>query len=151
MKVLVPKGMLAAAAKASGRRDDLEGHFIYASLEAALRWLSENPIVPSEDEMVDMRNRCSTRVVLKDPEGNAPLAKQERELITAWQRRMFLAPEPEIPEAIEDMLVDLDLSPEIHLSRSEYNYSIIEAYRRGKEKQDIMPGHVESTLGGGKC
>jgi hypothetical protein len=50
-------------------------------LEAALRWQSENPQVPTEQQLSDM---AADAHVCMD------------EVIAEWQRRMYLAPEPEV-------------------------------------------------------
>ena len=42
---------------------------------------------------------------------------------------MFLAPEPEVPEAIKDLLWSISGDKEDH----EHNSAILEAYRRGLE------------------
>lgn len=52
--------------------------------------------------------------------------------VIEWQRRMFLAPEPEVPEEVKDMLV------EEHISRwrgEEVNEKVIEAFRRGQRSR----------------
>ena len=46
-----------------------------------------------------------------------------------YVRRMFLAPEPEVPEAIKDLLEGPE---EPGISAREANWRVIEAYRRGQ-------------------
>ena len=81
-KIIVPEGMLKAFAETKG-----EGLPAWdrhrRKLEAALRWLSENPIVPSESE--------ACRLAM---ENNSDLGSAEEVIgyITGWQRRMFLGP-----------------------------------------------------------
>lgn len=86
IKVQVPEGMLKAAKSAVERHiknpTDLEGA-AYVAVEAALRWLSENPIEPSVSEAVALCEPLGCRAV------GSPLAKYAA---TEWQRRMFLAP-----------------------------------------------------------
>ncbi len=56
--------------------------------------------------------------------------------LVEWQRRIFLAPEPEIPEEIKDLLSPTDPITGVALltGLTEHGKSvIIEAYRRGKE------------------
>jgi hypothetical protein len=93
-KYVVPAGMLKAA---EYRYRSIENyipahatntHFlklIEECLEAALRWLSENPIVPTEKQWEE---------ISKD----APLTSIRMPydwVLSEWQRRMFLAPEPD--------------------------------------------------------
>ena len=104
-KTVVPEGMLAAAwqdiAAAMKERISVGGiggvaelHVARIAVEAALRWLSENPIVPTDEQIRDLF------------EANRYGVSREawRIYFTEWQRRMFLAPEPEIPDEIEDLL-----------------------------------------------
>lgn len=71
-KIVVPEGMLLAAHEESVRSCGQIGK----CLEAALLWLSDNPIVPTDDEMDIMAK-----------EHVAPNVKW---MMTEWQRRMFL-------------------------------------------------------------
>lgn len=59
---------------------------------------------------------------------------------TEWQRRMFLAPEQEVPEALKDLLIEdenyvppqtVDTSKGMWLRT--FNQIVIEAYRRGQK------------------
>ncbi len=113
-RYVVPDGMMNAAcndhhAIGVNQRD------VAKMLEAALRWLSENPIVPTERE-------CA-RLCDYDP-------KIVKFVVSVWQRLAFLAPEPEVPEAIKDLLW-------VRLERDgcdveDHNKDILEAYQRGK-------------------
>ena len=129
-KCIVPKGMLEAAR--TGWRftvldpvDDLE-----KCLEAALCWLSENPIVPTEDAAREIGKKFS----------NQPSSIDfVRQVCTEFQRYMFIAPEPEVPEEIQDLLyVDavtfkLPNGNSFLGSMASHNEAVIEAYRRGKK------------------
>ena len=75
-RYIVPEGMLKAAHDEAVRSAGQIGK----CLEAGLRWLSENPIVPTEQQLSDI---AADAHVCMD------------EVIAEWQRRMFLAPEPE--------------------------------------------------------
>ncbi len=133
-KLVVPSGMVDAAyGKAI---EDADGKVRYSPvdavksherlgveriLEAALRWLSEKPIVPTPEQANDLWK--ATNGALKDV---WPIL-----IVTEWQRIMFRAPEPEVPEEIKDLLhISLPETPEI-VQESVRSY-IIEAYRRGK-------------------
>ena len=81
-RVVVPEGMYDAAMKYQD-----SGIQCGAALEAALRWLSENPIVPSVEQCDAIRDVLGPREDL--------MQWQVKEVAFEWQRRMFLAPEPE--------------------------------------------------------
>ena len=93
-RIVIPDGMLKAAEDAV--TFDASSNGIYLAIEGALRWLSENPIVPTRQNLEDMRTDWEDT-----PEQNAE--KVVLFLIYEWQRRMFLAPEPEVPEAVADL------------------------------------------------
>lgn len=88
----VPVGMINAAWVAVGAKmkecvdkgygnRPAELHVARIAVEAALRWLSENPVIPSQDE-----------IGKKFPEWSAS-SFQAQKVIMWWQRHMFLAPE----------------------------------------------------------
>jgi hypothetical protein len=116
-KIVVPGGMLKAAMGETHRPDGNDA-FVCGILEAALRWLAENPIVPSDEDIESMREE-------------AALA---RHFAVEWQRRMFLAPEPEVLEEIKDLLWDEALADDAG-PRWKINEGVIEAYRRGQEQR----------------
>lgn len=82
-KIKVPEGMLKAAVAewyvATGERD----FCIRMILEAALRWLSENPIVPDDEQCLQLWRGSA---------GADTTADCTRNTVSNWQRRMFLAP-----------------------------------------------------------
>jgi len=132
-KIVVPEGMLKAARE--GER--YEPYGIHGSLEAALRWLSENPIVPTDKQYkecllaVDGPNAMIIRMY---QEG------EPQKVIAEWQRRMFLTPEPEIPEDVKDLLWSQPLyecDTEFYEAIPNVNLSILEAYRRGKATTNL--------------
>src|SRR6202789_1329114 len=93
MKIIVPAGMLKAVDEAISTArgigcDLIAGHVRDIALEAALRWLSENPIEPSNKQIGEM--------ILSAPYSNTRQAYTSTIFcITEWQKRMILAPEPE--------------------------------------------------------
>jgi hypothetical protein len=123
-KIVVPEGMLKAAI-ASHNDAVLKGNtpLVRDALEAALRWLAENPIVPTTEQVLAVRRACG--------ETHTALTEKAKPLFAEWQRRMFLAPEPEVPEEIKDLLDPLDPYP----YKSVHNPQVLEAYRRGKESR----------------
>ena len=89
------------------------------------RWLSENPIVPTDEQMCSMGKAWEA----SDIDGEGFFYAVE------WQRRMFRA-EPEVPEAIKDLLISTEGvqngPPEtIDQVVSRLNARTLEAYRRG--------------------
>lgn len=128
-KIKVPEGMWEAAKKAL-----LESPpSVYAERgasricsEAALRWLSENPIVPTDEQI-------ETEAIKQTGFYPNQSAKKEAFVLGAkWafehQRRVFLAPVPDPDEAIKDLLDPLDPN-----NRFLANQRILEAYRRGQQ------------------
>lgn len=111
----VPEKMLEAAMRASldaglpiGPSTELK-----IPIEAALRWLSENPITPSTQQWSELYHSSPSMT--------------GRQRAAEWQRRMFIKPEPQEPEELQKIL---------HRT-CKGNYDIIEAYhlgRRSKEK-----------------
>lgn len=153
IKVKVPEGMLKAAYNSEGNLN-LKGNLplmgelrINQILEAALRWLSENPIVPTYEQIVAIHDTAN-------PTAQPATGKhwETRNWLVEWQRRMFLSPEPEAPEAIRDLLspkffnalqIATGSVDDGKYSRDEYEKSVIEAYRRGKESKEV-PEVIES-------
>ena len=181
-KIQVPEGMLKAIRGRYVGNDNC-GRYI---LEAALRWLSENPIVPTDGEAKAIWRDTGLCNEVDDDE--------LRCIVVEWQRRMFLAPdgpdvsqwtcqlsgytftqeeadaiceyvrtashpiragfngepvasnveftnalkavqgeapEPEVPEAVKDLLVDSQAHLAVNCDT--FNEAIFEAYRRGRE------------------
>lgn len=99
-KIVVPEGMLKAAVDGSVKwcdRDSSDQLSIPqhdAILEAALRWLAENPIVPTQEQIEDVWNfviKADAKTWIYPTLGAVP------EAVIEWQHRMFLAPEPPSP------------------------------------------------------
>jgi hypothetical protein len=118
-KIQVPEGMAKAASDATAAFSMCH---VMKCLEAAMLWLAEHPIVPTEEQALNMWMKKKL-----------PFEQWEwvRWGASEWQRRMFAAPEPEVPEAIKDLLSEkvggtLDGVPDA-------DERVMEAYRRGKE------------------
>jgi hypothetical protein len=115
-KIKVPDGMLAAAKESIESKswdarngedqadcvtivgDDAEALAVVA-LEAALLWLTENPIIPIGEKAMEIaKSQCDDRITGIGVFTGA----------VEWQRRMFLAPEPEYPDliALANKLID---------------------------------------------
>ena len=100
-KYAVPEGMKQAAEEAEeeylcdGQSRDVCRKVI---LEAALRWQAENPIVPTHAEV----ERILEMVQFQGLRGTS--LDRLQDFVAMWQRRMYLAPEPEVSEGIKDLL-----------------------------------------------
>lgn len=120
-KIKVPEGMLKAAREATRQWLLTE-----VALEAALRWLSENPIVPTDEQYSDL----SAELV----KYNYSLPSMKFAAIE-WQRRMFLASEPEIPEEVRDFHAWAEVYFGSHPELENIKDNFMKAYRRGKESR----------------
>jgi hypothetical protein len=93
-RYVVPLGMIEAAQKFSYIEDHerrqnyaVPNLQMTAILHAAVKWLSENPIVPDKD--------TANRLI------QCHGIHSQADAFAEWQRRMFLAPSPE-PEVEQD-------------------------------------------------
>ena len=122
-KIVVPAEMLKAAIPtfAADSYADAKG-IATAILEAALYWLSENPMVPTAKQR---------DAVVKSATLNGQMTTNYACLMIEWQRHMFLAPEPEVPEEIRNLFV-----AEVSEPASEFNARVVEAYRLGQASKD---------------
>lgn len=124
-KIVVPMGMFTAASRGFDLKAG-EGQLqrrLASALQTALRWLSENPIVPSEEQIAGIRRDWPLSGVGSLSEFSA----------IHWQRIMFLAPEPESVNAREAVR-DLRWGGEYDLSES-HNRQLEEAFRRGQNSK----------------
>ena len=127
-KIIVPEFVLKAASDAwnATKTGDRVTHNI---AEAALCWLSENPIVPTQQQASEM---WQVYVGLR---GNA--VDSIAGCMAEWQRRMFITPEPEVPEEVKDLLLDENIPTADYSrpTRDYYNTQILEAFRRGQKSK----------------
>lgn len=119
-KIKVPSGMLEAASKGMGNIDP-RGFIVGSALEAALRWLSENPIEPTMEQAQYMYDGF-----------NSSHAATIQYCMMEWQRRMFLEPEEDFSEIRDLLSVE---NPGDALLVSDSNLRLKEAYRRGMKKR----------------
>jgi hypothetical protein len=82
MKIKVPEGMLKALLENMGGIGQGEATPEEA-LEAALRWLSENPIVPNDEQ-----SNALWRIICGW--GKTEYPTYAATIVVEWQRRMFL-------------------------------------------------------------
>lgn len=126
-KYTVPEEGLKATVEAmknpSGTKFLSTEQWASLGLEAFIRWQSENPIVPTEDQSEELRSNHYRDI-------NS--VSFVRSIVVKWQRRMYLAPEPEVPEEIKDLLYNkYATSPPFE----RHNNLVIEAYRRGQKSK----------------
>ena len=88
-RYVVPDGMVEATWWSQGMltRDEIR-----RTLGATLRWMAENPIVPSDDEISQIE-RATSGICNLPPQR----ANNWRAAIVEFQRRMFVPPEPQVP------------------------------------------------------
>ena len=116
-KIIVPEGMKKAFHDALFHTLEVDED---NALEAAFRWLSENPIVPTHDQIDEMQIACDLPAFAHH--GFERICEE-------WQRRMFLAPIPEVLEAIRDLYENNGPNS------PRWKAAILEAYRRGQESK----------------
>jgi hypothetical protein len=93
-----------------------------------MRCLSENPIVPTIGDVIGLLQERALSGYLSEEGCCGISATTIRCVMREWQRRMFLAPEPEVPEEIKDLLYnEHDIAPPYE----RHNNLVIEAERRG--------------------
>lgn len=122
-RYVVPEGMLKAAHEILSPMAS-STHISFA-LASTLSWLSENPIVPSDDRIGEMLAAKNHFIGHFDPTDWIRWGAAE------WQRRMFLAPEPVAPEEVKRLL----FTTFTHIRREDANVAILEAYRRGQRSK----------------
>lgn len=118
----VPKGMLEAAVAAY---PNCATDMTRSRVAAALLWLAENPIVPSDEEYEALGKAWN---------GRSGYAEEFIPWIaTEWQRRMFLRKPDPVPDALRNYLTtDWDGK----VVDSPCNNAIIAAYKLGLAAQE---------------
>jgi len=106
----------------------------WALLEAFVCWLSENPIVPTDAQVEEMRIKL------------VPVHPHWANIVAEWQRRMFVAPEPKAPDEIKDLfwpVLDTKTASTCeadelikHTNCERHNEEISEAFRRGQKSKE---------------
>jgi hypothetical protein len=129
----VPEGMLDAFVRKmiEGRHavNSIQNHkkVWRADLAAALLWLAENPIAPSEEDVREIWGEMSLRADTRSWE-------DVRDTATELHRRMFLRKTGALPDEVKDLLItDIPDFPSFSVSRELANYRITRAYQFGKE------------------
>ena len=132
-KIVVPEGMLEAVVAVSPQADrpsrEFAREFYRPLLEAALEWLSEHPIVPIDKEVEEILDKV-------EPYRNWP--EMVKRVVEIWQRQMFIATEPELPEELKTIFKDTSKWNGLDQDTKDATW---EAYRRGLESKDnVMCG-----------
>lgn len=103
MKIKVPEGMLEAFHKAENHHgfkwDDV---VLDKMLEAALRWLSENPVVPTEEQLDDLIKGFTEELDTMQP--NEAVPSPSAWCAVEWQRRMFFSEEEDLPAQVKEAI-----------------------------------------------
>jgi hypothetical protein len=136
-KIKVPEGMLKAAVAAMkdppGSKFRSTEQWASLGLEAALRWLAEQVDERNQEYAKDIRAAELER--FGDDNGRM-MEKVAYEFGAShglgFVRRMFLAPEPEAPAEIANLLVDS--CAHVTVDSDYINDRVREAYRRGYSK-----------------
>ncbi len=126
-KYVVPEEGMKAAIDAAGQT--VKGcpwqEIVSTALEAFIRWQSENPPVPTDEQIREAAKKA-------DPRGDWKVATSfltdYRNFLMLWERIMYLAPEPTVPEEIEDLLHNV-----LNMEDNDCNRRIVEAFRRGQK------------------
>lgn len=122
-KYVVPEGGLKAALSSQNPPFVFgQESGIRAALEAFVRWQSESSPMPTDEQLRQMMRGFS--VLTKDTVSM---------IVMEWIRRIYLVPEPEVPEEIKDLLcADIGegfFKPEI------LNKRMVECFRRGQKSR----------------
>ena len=128
-KYVVPEAGLKAAEMTAEAVWALKGTSKFDAFRAGVRefvrWQSENPPVPTDEQIREAAKKA-------DPRGDWKVATSfltdYRNFLMLWERIMYLAPEPTVPEEIEDLLHNV-----LNMEDNDCNRRIVEAFRRGQK------------------
>lgn len=125
----VSDGMYEAAMDAAhpALENGLEATAIGNAIAAALLYLAEHPIMPTDGFLIEMlrQERFS--------EGQNWNDHQVFLFCKEWQSSMFLKSVPELPEELKELLCDESVCDTSTGRRSTYNKALIAAYELGKK------------------
>jgi hypothetical protein len=131
MKIKIPEGMLKAIDEHLYYPGHLASPQSYLGwrkiLTVAFEWLSENPIVPTDEQLKELM--VATNMTFRPD-----ICDRFREMMADWQRSMFLEPDPDEP--IRDLILsdeNDDSDARLSSTPKEFNRHVREAYRRGLE------------------
>jgi hypothetical protein len=128
-KYVVPEEGLKAAIDAAGQT--VKGcpwqEIVSTALEAFIRWQSENPPVPTNGQIESMRDHIGSQT---------SWIAEVRAICREWVRRMYLAPEPTVPDFdhVKRFVLDFNGIPTGDEMVLASNYDkLLNAYRRGQK------------------
>ena len=103
-KIVVPKEMMKAVETVVEGELSCGGNgktVAIVSTKTALRWLSENPIVPTVEQLRVLRYATA------DADWQTDFSQRCINLMEEWQRQMFDAPEPEVSPIVAKVALAL--------------------------------------------
>ncbi len=138
-KILIPEAMRKAVESALDHLDPEEFMF-YPGLEAALRWLSENPIVPTDAQTKKIREAFFAQNDVNE------LIKFT---LIEWQKHMFIAPEPneedhaaqKIVSILEEHMAELGLTEEEKNAKTKQLVQFVQDLK--KKEQSVVPDEIQ--------
>jgi hypothetical protein len=131
-KYVVPQGMLDAAYQYYPASFAMPA--VRSIVEAALQWLAENPMEPSDDQIGDIVKRC---ISVYPKWRNMTEWSRAKIICMEWQSSMVLSVDTDAP--IIDLIYHQPLGIPVVLDNSSVSVSddvngrIREAYRRGQK------------------
>jgi len=125
-QIEVPEGMLKAfiLARYGSHASNGDSHIPglhRMEIAAALLWLAENPIVPTDGQ-------CEEMIQSYARQGD----KGSRNIAIEWQRHMFLKREPELPAEVKALLWSARHFPDTG-SQHRHDEAVRKAYELGKQ------------------
>ena len=98
---------------------------------AVVKDLAKNPVVPTDEQVEEMKIKL------------VPVHPHWANIVCEWQRRMFLAREPEIPEEVKDLcrqsfvgLSQMTIGEALDAWPKRIEEVAIESYRLGRASRD---------------
>lgn len=133
-KIVVPDGLLKAGAKEIDCGGSMPANAAVLAgqvLQGALKWLGENPICPTQEQKDHLLKHFSPIGVERWDKGM--WFNFIADCAVEWQRRMFIAPDPD--EEIKDLLFSANLADSSTIEIA--NNKLRDAYRRGLKKRKV--------------
>jgi hypothetical protein len=129
-KIDVPGPMLAAAQKAAATKAVVGNResYVAEALEAALLWITENPLVVRDTDLSEMRRKWDSR-----PLQSGLHSVYEQFVADEIQRRVFLAPEPEPAPDLIAIANKLTANP--NWRSADLYHALLEAFRLGESRK----------------
>jgi hypothetical protein len=119
----VPEGMIEAVRRTWNGKDWKHENI----LATALLWLAQNPIVPNYTDDIEIDRAWGA--------SSANGVRPSKFGAIEWQRRMFLKREPQVPEAVKELLWDSNPFPNTG-SKYRHDEAVRRAYKIGKGERN---------------